>query len=247
MLFVAANLSTACVATRKFTRNEVKTAADGLNTRIDATNSNVAEVKDGVDRVNTRVTGVDEKLTGVDGKVTAVDGKVAALDSRTTVRFDALTGEMKTVDMKATEAGTAVTALDQKFAKRNLFAVADEKAVYFKFNSSTLDSQFQNALDQVAETLTQNPDALVVMEGRTDATGDKDYNIRLGERRIESVKRYLAVEKGVPIYKIHHISFGSARPIASNDSREGREKNRAVTMMILVPRSDPSVASRNNN
>jgi outer membrane protein OmpA-like peptidoglycan-associated protein len=247
LLLATANLSTACIASRKFVRNEVKTTADTLNTRIDATNTEVAEVSDGVDRVNQRVTGVDERVTGVDGKVTTVDGKVTALDSRTTVRFDSLTGEMKVVDQKATEAGGAVAALDQRFQQRNLFAVADEKTVLFKFNSAQLDTQYQTALDEVAETMTQNPDAMVVMEGRTDATGDKEYNIRLADRRVESVKRYLAVEKGVPIYRIHHISFGAAKPIAANDSREGREKNRAVTMMILIPRSGSATTSRNNN
>jgi outer membrane protein OmpA-like peptidoglycan-associated protein len=81
----------------------------------------------------------------------------------------------------------------------------------------------------------QNPDAIVVLEGRTDSRGDKDYNVKLGERRIEAVRRYLAVEKSVPVYKIHEISLGADKPIAPNDSRDGREKNRAVTMTILVP------------
>jgi outer membrane protein OmpA-like peptidoglycan-associated protein len=91
----------------------------------------------------------------------------------------------------------------------------------------------------------QNPDAIVVLEGRTDSVGSKDYNVKLGERRIEAVRRYLAVEKGVPVYRIHDISFGAEKPVAENKTRDGREKNRAVTMTILVPKTEGAVASKN--
>jgi outer membrane protein OmpA-like peptidoglycan-associated protein len=247
LLFVTASVSTACLATRKFTRNEVKTSSDTLNKRIDGNETQISEVRDGVSGANTRI---------------------AALDTRTTQRFETLTGEVKTVDSKATTADTkavaadqkaltaqgaadraasALASLDGKFQNRNQFTVATETAVYFKFNSSTLNPENTSTLDKIAETLTQTPDALVVMEGRTDTSGDKDYNFRLGERRIEAVRRYLAVEKGVPVYKLHHVSFGAARPVAPNDSREGREKNRAVTMTVLVPRTDAPVTRNNNN
>jgi OOP family OmpA-OmpF porin len=92
----------------------------------------------------------------------------------------------------------------------------------------------------------QNPDAIIVLEGRTDSTGNKDYNVKLGERRIEAVRHYLAVEKGVPVYKIHEISFGSEKPLAENNTKDGREKNRAVIMTVMTPKLD-AVASRENN
>ena len=91
----------------------------------------------------------------------------------------------------------------------------------------------------------QHPDAILMLEGRTDSTGAKDYNVRLGERRVEAVRRYLAVEKGIPVYRIHEISFGAEKPLAENNTREGREKNRVVTVTILVPNTEGAVASRN--
>jgi outer membrane protein OmpA-like peptidoglycan-associated protein len=225
------------MATRKFTRNEVKTASDTLNARIDTTDGEIKETRDSVDRVNQRVTGVD--------------GRVTDLDSRTTQGLNGLKGDVQSVDQKAGQAQTAadraagdVVILDQKFQNRNQFTVAAEKSVQFKFDSAQLDSNFKAVLDDVAEMLEQNPDSIVVLEGRTDSRGDKEYNVKLGERRVESVRRYLAVDKSVPVYKIHQISMGAARPVASNDSRDGREKNRAVTMMILTPRAEGSVAAK---
>lgn len=241
LILAFASVSSACIASKKFVRNEVKTSSDALNARVDTTDSNVKEVRDSVDRVNERVTGVD--------------GRVTQLDAKTTQGMTALKTELKsdvqTVDQKAGQAQTKadraageIVLLDQKFQGRNLFTISSEKAVYFRFDSARLDNQYQTALDEIAASLKQNPDALLVLEGRTDSSGDSDYNVRLGERRVEAVKRYLAVDKEVPIYRIHEISLGAARPVADNKSREGREKNRAVTLMLLTPGSSSSTATR---
>jgi outer membrane protein OmpA-like peptidoglycan-associated protein len=239
VITVLASFSTACVASRKFVRNEVKTSADTLNGRIDTTEAEVGEVRDGVSRVDSRVTGVD--------------GRVTQLDAKTNERFDGVKSDVMAVDRKAATAQTSadrasneVVILDEKFQNRNLFTVAAEKAILFKFDSSKLDAKYESDLEGVVSTLKQNPNALVVLEGRTDSSGNQDYNIKLGERRVETVKRFLAVDMGIPVYRIHQISFGAAKPIAANDSREGREKNRAVIVTILVPKASSTVASKQN-
>src|SRR5215470_5092045 len=242
VILVAASLSSACVASRKFVRNEVSTSADTINSRLDKsiekTNADIGEVRDGVSRV--------------DGKVTAVDGRVTELDSKTNQRFDGVRGDIQNVNQKtaaaqssADKAGQNVTILDEKFQNRNLYSVANEKQILFKFDSAKLDPKYQPDLEEIATTLQKTPDALVVLEGRTDGKGDNDYNVKLGERRVEAVKRYLAVDMGVPVYRMHEISFGAAKPLAENKTREGREKNRAVVLTILLPKSSAGGAAKN--
>jgi outer membrane protein OmpA-like peptidoglycan-associated protein len=242
MIGVMASVSSGCIASRKFVRNEVKTSsdtlADKLNGRIDENKGEISEVRDSVTRV--------------DAKVTGVDGRVSQLDSRTTERFDGVTKEVAAVDRKvgtaqssADRAASGVSVLDEKFQNRNQYAVASEKTILFKFDNSKLDAKYESELEGVASMLQQSPDAVVVLEGRTDSKGDMDYNVKLGERRVEAVKRYLAVELGVPVYRIHQISFGAAKPVAENDSREGREKNRAVILTILTPKAAGSMSSKN--
>ena len=241
LVSATASLSTACMATRKFMRNEVKTSSDTLNTRIDSTkdelNGEIKETRDNVDRVNTRVTGVD--------------GRVTDLDSRTTQGLNTLKGDVQNVDQKAAQAQTSanrvagdVVVLDQKFQNRNQFTVAGEKAIQFKFNSSKLDNNYKAVLDEIAEMVSRSPDAIIVLEGHTDSVGDQEYNVKLGERRVDSVRRYLAIDKNLPVYRIHEVSFGAAKPVAPNDSKDGREKNRAVTMMVLIPRTSEAAASK---
>jgi outer membrane protein OmpA-like peptidoglycan-associated protein len=236
LLMSATLAATSGCATRKYVRNTVNTSADTLSGRIDTNEGEIKEVRDDVDK-----------------KVSGVDSKVSALDTRTTQGFNSLKGDVQNVDQHASQAQSAadraangVNTLDQKFQNRNNFTSSDEKTVQFKFNSASLDKQYTDTLDEIANTLMQNPDAIVVLEGRTDSVGSKDYNLRLGERRIEAVRHYLAVEKGVPVYRIHEISFGSEKPVAENKTREGREKNRAVVMTVMVPKSTAVASSRND-
>ena len=239
LLVSATIIVTSGCATKKYVRNTVKDSSDALTVRIEGNEGEIKEVRDNVDKV--------------DNKVSGVDAKVSDLDSRTSDQFGAVRTDLQSADQKASKAqGSAdrvagdVTTLDQKFQNRNNFNVTDEKSVQFKLNSATLDKEYTQVLDEIANALMQNGDSIVVLEGRTDNTGAKDYNVKLGERRIDAVRRYLAVEKGVPVYRIHDISFGAEKPVAENKTREGREKNRAVTMTILVPKTEGAVASRNN-
>ena len=235
-------VATSGCATKKYVATSVKTSSDALTARIDTNEGEMREIRDTLDK----------KVTTVDGRVTALDTKTA--EGMNAIRTDVsgVKTDVQNVDRRAADARGAadraaneVNTLDKKFQSRNNFNVTSEKAIQFKFDSAKLDEQYMAALDEIATAVTQNPDAIVVLEGRTDSTGAKDYNVRLGERRIEAVRRYLAVEKSVPVYKIHEISFGSEKPLAENKTKEGREQNRAVTISVMVPKTD-AVASRND-
>jgi len=243
MLISALLVATSGCASKGFVRKNVQASSDALTARIDTNEGEMKEIRDTLDK----------KITGVDTRVSGVDQRVTSLDSKTTEGLNGLKTDVSNVDQRAGQARTTaeravndVGALGVKFQNRNMYNASDEKTINFKFDSAKLDKQYTDLLDQVAAVLLQNPDAIVVLEGRTDSTGNSDYNVRLGERRIEAVRRYLAVDKGVAVYKIHEISFGSEKPIAENKTKDGREKNRAVTMTVMTPKLDANVASRNN-
>jgi outer membrane protein OmpA-like peptidoglycan-associated protein len=247
LIVALGSLASGCMATRKFTRNEVKTSSDQLNSRVDQTNSEVKETKDAVDQVNQKVAGVDQRVTGVDQKfdqkVAGVDSKVSDLDSRTTQGINGLKSDVNGVSSKADQANSSVASLDKKFQNRNNFQVSVQKSVLFKFDSADLKAADKSPLDEAASVLSQNPDAIIVLEGHTDNTGNAAYNMRLGERRVDAVRRYLAIEKSIPVYKIEQISFGSEKPLAPNNSKDGREQNRSVSISVLVPNMVEALAS----
>ena len=70
------------------------------------------------------------------------------------------------------------------------------------------------------------------IQGHTDATGDADYNEKLGEARAEAVRRYLS-RGGIALNRMATISYGEEAPVASNDTPEGRAQNRRVSIIVL--------------
>ena len=85
-------------------------------------------------------------------------------------------------------------------------------------------------LDKGVAFLLKNPQLKVEVQGHTDSTGTAAWNATLSQRRAESVMKYL-VSKGVPAGQLMAKGFGPANPVAPNDTKEGRAKNRRVDFM----------------
>jgi len=73
----------------------------------------------------------------------------------------------------------------------------------------------------------------VELAGYTDSIGSVGYNIGLSQRRAEAVKQYLVAERGIDAGRIQAKGYGKLNPVASNDTDEGRERNRRVELHIL--------------
>ena len=98
----------------------------------------------------------------------------------------------------------------------------------FDFNKAVLSDRARKALRQVAETLRKYPEEKVVVEGHTDGIGTVAYNLDLSRQRAEAAVAYLAHEERIPANRFLVQWYGKSRPIASNETPEGREINRRV-------------------
>jgi outer membrane protein OmpA-like peptidoglycan-associated protein len=110
--------------------------------------------------------------------------------------------------------------------------VVELEGVHFAFDSAQITPEGRMILDEQAETLMDNPGLQVEITGHTDAIGTEAYNQDLSERRAQSVKEYL-VSKGVAAGRLKTVGYGESRPIASNDTAEGRAENRRVELKII--------------
>jgi Outer membrane protein and related peptidoglycan-associated (lipo)proteins len=105
--------------------------------------------------------------------------------------------------------------------------------VNFETNKAVIMPGSFALLDQVAATLVQHPEILKLrVEGHTDSVGTRPYNLALSHRRAQSVVEYL-VNKGIDQTRLVSQGFGMEKPIASNNTEEGRSQNRRVEMIIL--------------
>jgi len=108
--------------------------------------------------------------------------------------------------------------------------------VLFASGKAMLLPGAQSSLNQVADALKDQSNATITVEGHTDSTGSDTTNIELSKARAESVGNYL-MSRGVPKDQVTTVGLGSSRPVAGNDSPEGRANNRRVE--IIVKQSEP--------
>jgi outer membrane protein OmpA-like peptidoglycan-associated protein len=103
--------------------------------------------------------------------------------------------------------------------------------VTFRTGSADLNADFFKVLDGVSLVLAEYNKTLIVIEGHTDSTGSAELNQQLSERRAMSVGQYLA-SKNVSAQRMMITGYGFNRPIASNDTAEGRTQNRRVELTL---------------
>jgi len=137
--------------------------------------------------------------------------------------------------------GTAKDALDRAMAAHKLAEgkflyseVLSDDSMKFKVNKYDLSPEAQARLDAFIEKLkSDNRNVYVEVQGHTDATGPKAYNYQLGEERAEAVRRYLN-QHGVALNRVSTISYGPDAPVQPNDTKEGRQANRRVVLIVLA-------------
>jgi OOP family OmpA-OmpF porin len=102
----------------------------------------------------------------------------------------------------------------------------------FEPGSTTLTTQSRATVDALGAILTSYPSAQVALEGHTDATGDPTSNRKLSADRAETIKRLLA-QAGVAPDRVSVVGHGPERPVASNDTEDGRARNRRTELIVL--------------
>jgi len=104
--------------------------------------------------------------------------------------------------------------------------------IQFALNKSEILPASFSLMDELAKTIQENPQVQKVsIEGHASNEGQAQYNLALSKARAEAVRAYL-VSKGVSADRLSSTGFGAAKPIATNDNEEGREKNRRVEFHI---------------
>ncbi|HEX6944188.1 MAG TPA: PKD domain-containing protein [Gemmatimonadaceae bacterium] len=106
------------------------------------------------------------------------------------------------------------------------------EGVHFQTNKATLLPESSQILDRVAESLIAHPDVKVEVGGHTDSDGSESYNLKLSQKRANTVRDYL-VKKGVPASQLTARGYGEVQPVADNVTPEGKATNRRVELKAM--------------
>jgi len=202
-LTAVAGLSLSGCATKEYVQQQVQASQK-------VTEAKVAEVQTSVEANQAEIGKLHQKDTELTGQITKLSGTAQeALD-------------------RAEAAG--------KLAKgKFLFEVTlTDDQVHFGFDKYNLSDEAKAALDDFANKVkAENANVYIEIQGHTDNIGSEKYNLKLGYNRANQVMRYLNMQHGFPLHRMNVISYGEYKPIADNHTREGRSKNRRVTLVVL--------------
>lgn len=151
---------------------------------------------------------------------------LAASEKEALIKSEQLAAEQKA--RLAAEA--ALAKLEAKEEERGL-VITLSGSVLFASNESTLLPAAQSKLNEVAEALLTTKERRVTIEGHTDSQGSTDHNLVLAQKRADAVRSYI-VSRGYSSNLIFAQGIGEGRPIADNNSAEGRANNRRVEIVI---------------
>ncbi|HYI08486.1 MAG TPA: OmpA family protein [Thermoanaerobaculia bacterium] len=178
---------------------------------------------------------VDERIAAsqatTNQRIESVASQVEDLQQKqqqTDVRLEQLSQSAQEALKRAQEAGVLAkgqVVFEQSFS---------EERIKFKLESYELDANAKTALDEFAGRVKiLDGQYFVEVQGHTDDSGGERYNEELGQRRADSVRRYLSREHKLPLARMSTISYGDTLPVESNKSRDGRSANRRVVLVVL--------------
>jgi outer membrane protein OmpA-like peptidoglycan-associated protein len=188
---------------------------------------------------------VDDGIATHDAKVADLEGQVEANQRRiaeTGEKINSVEGQARDAERIGKDAGSAAQAADAKAGQALEMArgkllykiVLSDVAGRFEVDQATLGDDGKSKLDSVAGKLkSENASVYLEIEGHTDSSGPEGYNLTLGQKRAETVRRYLNTQHGIPLHRMSVISYGESKPVADNGTREGRAQNRRVEVKVL--------------
>ena len=150
---------------------------------------------------------LDPPIEGAGAGATATEGQGAASQGA---------GQSTVTQVQATPTGTDAAG-PQGVAR----------IIYFDFDSFTVKPEYQSLVDQHARFLQSNRGRSVALEGHTDERGSREYNLALGQKRAEAVRRAMTLV-GAADAQIEAVSFGEEKPAVQGSTEEAYSQNRRV-------------------
>ena len=222
LLSLTVAMAPAC-ATKKYVRTEVGT----VNSKVDTLSGTLEQTQGRIQQDEARIGQVDQKAEAA--------GKSA----------EAAQNSANQAQTAATAAQQAARQVDTKVDRVNAELIAGRKLVYevtlsedqgnFRFGKTDLPDEAKSRIDQMVGQLKgeAGKDIYIEVEGHTDNVGGKELNYQLGMERAEAVKKYLYAQHQIPLHKINVVSYGEDKPVAPNNTKDGRAMNRRVVIRVL--------------
>jgi outer membrane protein OmpA-like peptidoglycan-associated protein len=200
-------------ATKKYARNRI-------NERVTPLEARTGELEE-TSRRNS------QDISRISADITDVRGRTDRAQSQAELALNRANDANTRINVTEQTVGNLRTNLDK-------YTLQNTATVNFNFDSYQLTPEARMALDELASQIKDRGNFVLELQGFADSTGTDTYNNQLTQRRADAVRRYLAEEHNIPLFRMHILGFGEMRSVADNSTREGRAQNRRVEVRLMT-------------
>lgn len=220
------SLGTWGCATKKHVREAIAPVQQQVNQVQKDTQANKSAIGD-LDR---QVASADEKAQ--DAGRRAQEAANAAAQANSAAQQAASRADQ--ANTLAQQAANNANQATQQLQNLDNYSLSSTLQVFFRVGQSTLSREAKDQLDQAVSNAGNMHNYIVEVEGFTDKTGGRAYNLELARRRADAVVRYLTVDKNIPLRNVRELGVGPDFPNAENRTRAQRKENRRVDVKIYA-------------
>ncbi len=180
-----------------------------------------------------------------------VNEQVAAAETRTAERLGSIEGKTDENSQQLIQLQSLAADLSRKTdmainqsAGFEKYQIVWQGEVSFGFDQYDIEPDAQAILDEAGRQMMSRPRSIVEIAGHTDKTGSREYNYVLGQRRADTVRRYLGENFSIGLFRMFSVSHGMDKATGTTDERRSNAKMRRVTISVWAPPSTETTASK---
>lgn len=229
LLVIGLAVAGAGCATKKYVRQTVSP----VQQKVDELDKKTTEHAGSIEELEKDVSRVEERAMTADSRATAAGQEASKAQEQARTAGSQATEARSVAERGLARTGEVERTLGTKIENMDNYKLVTTESVLFGFDRAELNDDAKRQLDEIAENLASAKHYVVEIQGFTDKTGPREYNLELSRKRAAAVVRYLTLEHRVPLHRIHIMGFGSEAPVADNTTREGRKQNRRVEVRFF--------------
>ncbi|MFQ5890252.1 MAG: OmpA family protein [Gemmatimonadota bacterium] len=193
----------------------------------------VQSVYEDRDNLRSELAARETEISGLASQLDSLDARLAELEQReATVAAELRERERR--ERKLREVRAIFSRDEAEVLLGGGLLIVRLYGLSFASGSAEISPDNFSLLTKLQRVLREFPNSLITIQGHTDSQGNDDYNQALSERRAIAVREYLLANMALSSDRVEAVGFGESRPIATNDTEEGRAKNRRIEVSVSV-------------
>jgi outer membrane protein OmpA-like peptidoglycan-associated protein len=205
----------------------------GFEPALQELDEHARQQQEEIRRLKTDVDDRDQQITTLNAQLEKMEARLGGV-SEERIALQKRVDAQERVRANAATIESSFTPDEARVLRQGDDVVISLLGIQFPPGKSTIDNSNARLMQKVRDALQLFPGASISVEGHTDAIGSDSANLILSQDRADAVKAYLVSNFGLDAEKVSSVGYGEARPVATNETPEGRARNRRIDLVIHV-------------